>query len=99
MRWDRGLGKIEDRAVDLGREPRSVPDEISDWFSVNRDKFGGGVMTDGKPIPHSIKLWVSQAVNWIEVRSITEMMDWELNVILAAEPGTWSEAELGALGL
>jgi len=38
-------------------------------------------------------------VNWIEVRPITEMMDWELNVILAAEPGTWSDAEVGVMGL
>ena len=96
MRWDRGLGKIEDRAVDLGRTSRSAPDEISGWFSANRGTFGGGKMGDGKPIPQSVKLWVAQAANWIEFRPMSEMLDWELNVILAAEPGTWPDSTLEA---
>jgi len=41
MRSDRGVSKIEDRANSLGRPPHALPPEISDWFEVNQNEFGG----------------------------------------------------------
>jgi len=94
MTLDRAVSKIEDRASSLGRPPRTLPSEVSDWFEANRGNFGGGEVEGGGPIPEAIMRWVRMAVEWIVFRPMSEMPDWELNVVLAAEPGTWPDSAL-----
>ena len=83
------------RDLRRGANAPAIPDEIFDWFSANQEQFGEGKMSDGSPIPQGVRDWVAQAVNWVDLRTpMSEMADWELNVFLAAEEGSWPDAVL-----
>ena len=82
MMTDGKLSKLEGRATDLGRKPKTVPEEVVSWWS---EHFTDGSL-DRSHIPLGVRHWADQAIYWIEYgKTPAEMKDWELMALLIAQ--------------